>query len=358
VDKKLWLKSHEMQVMIMKTKKQMTPAALTIMNAADRAKYDTEAKKIVAHRDILAQLLKGSVYSLNKYSLEEIAAGIGLNVYVDEVPLEPGNSNFRQIKANRGQKKNSVVQQMNPIQSEIGEGSITMDIVVEVHVGDFYALIDVEVQTAEPSNYILENRKEVYAARLLTMQKNLYFSNDNYSDALDVYTIWIQLYEDVNVCTERTYKISHRHGEDDEQEQVEFKSHIVDVQVNLKREPKDVAEMFGLLYTLFSKNVNVSEKLNIMEERYHIPITEEIEEGVNTMRSIFDGEIEKLQQQYDGILADALKKKEEEAKKAVKEANHRASEREKARYEQIKELGRKKGISEDFLNDIAKIYSK
>ncbi|WP_289220820.1 hypothetical protein [Ileibacterium valens] len=75
------------------------------------------------------------------------------------------------------------------------------------------------------------------------------------------------------------------------------------------------------------------------------------------MRSIFDGEIEKLQQQYDGILADALKKKEE-AKKAVKEANHRASEREKARYEQIKELGRKKGISEDFLNDIAKIYSK
>lgn len=34
-----------MQVMIMKTKKQMTPAALTIMNAADRAKYDTEAKK-------------------------------------------------------------------------------------------------------------------------------------------------------------------------------------------------------------------------------------------------------------------------------------------------------------------------
>lgn len=87
-----------------------------------------------------------------------------------------------------------------------------MDIVVEVHVGDFYALIDVEVQTAEPSNYILENRKEVYAARLLTMQKNLYFSNDNYSDALDVYTIWIQLYEDVNVCTERTYKISHRHG--------------------------------------------------------------------------------------------------------------------------------------------------
>ncbi|WP_304959513.1 hypothetical protein [Ileibacterium valens] len=76
------------------------------------------------------------------------------------------------------------------------------------------------------------------------------------------------------------------------------------------------------------------------------------------MRSIFDGEIEKLQQQYDGILADALKKKEEEAKKAVKEANHRASEREKARYEQIKELGRKIGISEDFLNDIAKIYSK
>ncbi|WP_305346156.1 hypothetical protein, partial [Ileibacterium valens] len=89
---------------------------------------------------------------------------------------------------------------------------------------------------------------------------------------------------------------------------------------------------------------------------------EEIEEGVNTMRSIFDGEIEKLQQQYDGILADALKKKEEEAKKAarraVKEANHRASEREKARYEQIKELGRKMRISEEFLNDIAKIYSK
>ncbi|WP_289220860.1 hypothetical protein [Ileibacterium valens] len=75
------------------------------------------------------------------------------------------------------------------------------------------------------------------------------------------------------------------------------------------------------------------------------------------MRSIFDGEIEKLQQQYDGILADALKKKEE-AKKAVKEANHRASEREKARYEQIKELGRKMRISEEFLNDIAKIYSK
>ncbi len=32
------------------------------------------------------------------------------------------------------------------------------------------------------------------------------------------------------------------------------------------------------------------------------------------MRSIFDGEIEKLQQQYDGILADALKKKEEAKK--------------------------------------------
>lgn len=53
----------------------------------------------------------GAIVPLNKCSPEEIAAGIGPEISVKKIPLEPGNSNLRQNKNDNQSKVNSARQE-------------------------------------------------------------------------------------------------------------------------------------------------------------------------------------------------------------------------------------------------------
>ena len=167
--------------------------AKAIIAANERAQYDIEAKKLLSYVDILAPVLQGSIKALHQYDLEEIKNGISPKILVDQVDIELENTNrpkrIENSDKQKSKQRNPRVQELNTVLSEIGEGSILLDVFFEVNVRDFHAIINIEIQKCDPSNYFIKHRMENHGARILTSQKDRKYTSDHYSDALDVYTI-------------------------------------------------------------------------------------------------------------------------------------------------------------------------
>lgn len=81
----------------MKTKTYLT----NVIEAADeKAQYDSEARKIVSDKGILAWIARYAVDELKSCTLDEIAAAIE-GIEVGEMPVYPGK---RKIEAIRGMR--------------------------------------------------------------------------------------------------------------------------------------------------------------------------------------------------------------------------------------------------------------
>lgn len=74
-----------------------TYIANQLSTAQLKAQYDSEAKKIVADKGILARIIKEIVVEMKEYSLEEIEGAIE-GVEISEVPIYPGKAVQRPLK--------------------------------------------------------------------------------------------------------------------------------------------------------------------------------------------------------------------------------------------------------------------
>jgi hypothetical protein len=219
------------------------------------AQYDNSAKRLIAHKIILARILVKTVEEFKGMDPIEVAALIEGLPYISAVPVEPGLTNA--VHFQNGQR----LVGFNTENQELNEGLVRFDIVFYVRMKDGLSqiIINVEAQKDEPSDYEILNRAVFYVSRLVSSQKERDFENSSYDDIKSVYSIWICM----NIIMIGLAKELPEHDE--------------------------TYELHRLLGALLSRELTIDEKLDIIGNEYDIPLEENFRKDISTMCNLSQG---------------------------------------------------------------------
>ena len=254
--------------------------------ATDRdAQYDNSAKRLIAHKIILARILIKTVEKFKGMDPLEVAALIEGIPYISTVPVELGLTNA--VHFQNGKR----IVGFNTENQELNEGLVRFDIVFYVRMKDGLSqiIINVEAQKDEPSDYKILNRAVFYVSRLISSQKEKDFENSSYDDIKCVYSIWICMNMEENT-------MSHIHlTKEDMIGSYEWKGNLDllnIIMIGLAKElPEhdETYELHRLLGALLSRELTVDEKLDIIGNEYDIPLEENFRTDMSTMCNLSQG---------------------------------------------------------------------
>lgn len=254
--------------------------------ATDRdAQYDNSAKRLIAHKIILARILVKTVEEFKGMDPLEVAALIEGLPYISAVPVEPGLTNA--VHFQNGQR----LVGFNTENQELNEGLVRFDIVFYVRMKDGLSqiIINVEAQKDDPSDYKILNRAVFYVSRLVSSQKERDFENSSYDDIKSVYSIWICMNMEENT-------MSHIHlTKEDLIGSYEWKGNLDllnIIMIGLAKElPEhdETYELHRLLGALLSRELTIDEKLDIIGNEYDIPLEENFRKDMSTMCNLSQG---------------------------------------------------------------------
>ena len=249
------------------------------------AQYDNSAKRLIAHKIILARILVKTVEEFKGMDPIEVAALIEGLPYISAVPVEPGLTNA--VHFQNGQR----LVGFNTENQELNEGLVRFDIVFYVRMKDGLSqiIINVEAQKDEPGEYEILNRAVFYVSRLISSQKERDFENSSYDDIKCVYSIWICMNMEENT-------MSHIHlTKGDLIGSYEWKGNLDllnIIMIGLAKElPEhdETYELHRLLGALLSRELTVDEKLDIIGKEYDIPLEENFRKDMSTMCNLSQG---------------------------------------------------------------------
>ena len=254
--------------------------------ATDRdAQYDNSAKRLIAHKIIVARILVKTVEEFKGMDPLEVAALIEGLPYISAVPVEPGLTNA--VHFQNGQR----LVGFNTENQELNEGLVRFDIVFYVRMKDGLSqiIINVEAQKDEPGEYEILNRAVFYVSRLISSQKERDFENSSYDDIKCVYSIWICMNMEEST-------MSHIHlTKEDLIGSYEWKGNLDllnIIMIGLAKElPEhdEAYELHRLLGALLSRELTVDEKLDIIGKEYDIPLEENFRKDMSTMCNLSQG---------------------------------------------------------------------
>ena len=254
--------------------------------ATDRdAQYDNSAKRLIAHKIILARILIKTVEKFKGMDPLEVAALIEGIPYISTVPVELGLTNA--VHFQNGKR----IVGFNTENQELNEGLVRFDIVFYVRMKDGLSqiIINVEAQKDEPSDYKILNRAVFYVSRLISSQKEKDFENSSYDDIKCVYSIWICMNMEENT-------MSHIHlTKEDMIGSYEWKGNLDllnIIMIGLAKElPEhdETYELHRLLGALLSRELTGDEKLDIIGNEYDIPLEENFRKDMSTMCNLSQG---------------------------------------------------------------------
>ena len=265
----------------------------------EKLQYNTEILKILSDKTVLAWILKYSVEEFKNCSIKKIRECI------------EGKPQIRSCKVLPG-KTPETISGMNTADLVLDEGESYFDIYFYAYPPDgekTKIIINVEAQNKYDEKYDIVTRAIFYCARMISAQHGTEFVNSNYQDIKKVYSIWIC----PNVPKGVEYTITGYYiGKHDICGEVPDGAHydlleVVVICLGKDKNRTKGTKLHGLLSTLLSSKINVSDKKKILKQEFDIDSSIELEGGLRTMCNLAD-EIEE-----DGI-AKGMKKGMEDGK--------------------------------------------
>ena len=200
---------------------------------------------------------------------EEVVHFIEGEPFISKVPVEPGLTN----KMVEGDKSGNEIVGINTENSEIHAGYVRFDIIFYVRTKDEISqiIINIEAQKTDPTDYNILNRAIFYISRMIS--SHIHLTNDTIMGNHK----WKGEIELLNII-------------------------MIGVAENLSRKDES-HELHRLLGALLSEKLKAAEKLDILENEYHIAMEESIEEDVKTMCNLSEGIEERAMERgrKDGI---------------------------------------------------------
>ena len=250
-----------------------------IAAADEKTQYDTYAKRLLAQKSVLANILVKTVAEFKDMNPSEVVNYIEGEPEIGIVPVEPGLTNAEKTD-DSGQR----IIGFNTENAEINEGMIRFDIVFYVRIPSkdneekrlTKIIVNIECQKDEPTAYSILNRAIFYASRLISSQKERDFVNSNYDDIKQVFSIWVCMNMENN-------SMEHIHLTKDRiLESYEWKGNldllnIVMIGITNELPEKDEKyELHRLICALFSNELSENQKFDILEREYNIPVNTEL----------------------------------------------------------------------------------
>lgn len=270
----------------MKKQVENTHLSQAVVAVQDAAAYDTNVKFLLADKQILARILKYTIKEFRDMDIQDIISCISDDIGVSSIPLEPGLTNLGRVKGD------------NTEDCVPGEGSIFFDIRFSAYSGEteMRFIVDLEAQrlTSHSSlGYYLENRIIYYIARMISAQKNTEFYGSDYDDIKNVRSIWICMdngrkgdsIEEINLERKTVFG-----GREDPHNIELMQGIIINIRSNGSGEVSQNT-LISMLETLLSQ-MDVEEKKSILEKKYGMIMSVEIEGRMQKMCNLSEGILE------------------------------------------------------------------
>ena len=234
----------------------------------------------------MAHILCDAVDEFKGMKPEDIVSLIEGEPIIGGVPVDGGLTN---IRTDDLKKNGDRIVGLNTENSDINEGVVRYDILFYVRMRDGLSriIVNVEAQKDPATDYFILNRAIYYESRLISSQKEREFSGMNYNDIKVTYSIFICM-------NMKKDSINHYHLTNDKVTgNAEWKGNIGlfnIVIIGIKNDITDsMYKSIELLDILFSNSLTASERLDIMEKKFNIPLTDDLEGGVNYMSNLGEG---------------------------------------------------------------------
>lgn len=261
-----------------------TTIATTIEAAADKAKYDTACKQILAEKIILAWIMKSTMREYVSISIQEIAdkyiAGIP---QIAEASVLPDETNVSKISG-------TGVEDVT-----VTEGTVTFDIRFEAvlpSTGEQIGLIvNVEAQNDFYPGYPLIKRGVYYCSRMISSQYGTEFTNSHYERIKKVYSIWICMNPPKSrENTITSYSLSESNIVGNVQEETANYDLLTVIMICLGNQ-KDTEQkgLLRLLDVLLSSDTDTVQKKKILSDDFDIPMTQQFERRISEMCNLSEG---------------------------------------------------------------------
>ena len=254
------------------------------------AKYDDAAKRLVADKQVLARIAKGTVKEFKNCSIEEIMEAIEGEPEIATHKVHPGKPSRR--------KEPDGIHGMNTESTIPGEGNISYDIYFYILTQDkerIKVIINIELQNDYYPGYHFGSRGVYYCSRMISEQKDTEFSGDDYDKIKKVYSIWICMKSPekyANTITECSMHQREVYGNYDEEENCDLISVII-IRLSTKENSDSRNELIDMLTTLFSEKKDAETKKKELATKFGMVMTETVEGGLRSMCNLGAGMAER-----------------------------------------------------------------
>lgn len=283
-----------------------TTIAKNIRVTDEKAGYDAACKRLLSEKIILAWIMKNCLEEYQNCDVDEIAEEyIEGTPQVGEVAVAPDETNKAPMIHGSGNEDTTLT-----------EGTVTYDIrflATAPVSGDLIRLIiNIEAQNDFYPGYPLIKRAIYYCSRMISAQYGTEFTDSHYEKIKKVYSIWICMNPPKNRENSITrYYISEENLVGGVKERKADYDLMAAVMICLGREDSDTG-ILKLLNILLSTETGSADKCQMLEEDFHIKMTQKLESEVSLMCNLSKGVEEKgIQKGIDkGIAAMILTLKE------------------------------------------------
>lgn len=264
---------------------RQTGISNTLDVAADKAKYDNCAKKLLAYKAIDAWILKCCTREFADYSIDYICEHcLSGSVEVAEHAVHQDHLN-RNAKINGD---NQIIK-MNSESTAIKEQTVYFDVRFQATLpGEkepITLIINLEIQNQDKPGYALVRRGLYYCARMISEQYGTEFVDEHYEEIQKVYSVWIC----PSVAVRRKNGILRYHTVEEaiygrpyvQKEDYDLMEVVI---LNLgDARMENEYKILNLLNTLFSQEITPNEKKEILKNKFNIATTAELESEVQNM---------------------------------------------------------------------------
>ncbi len=265
-----------------------TTIAKNICTADVKAGYDAACKQLLSEKIILAWIMKNCLEEYKDSDVDEIAEKyIEGMPQVGEVAVAPDESN-----------RATMIQGLGNEDISLTEGTVTYDIrflAMAPGSGEGIRLIiNMEAQNDFYPGYPLIKRGIYYCSRMISSQYGTEFTNSHYESIKKVYSIWICMNPPKNRENSITrYYIAEENLVGSVKERKTDYDLMAAVMICLGKEGNPGTDVLKLLNVLFSAETGSKDKCQILEEDFHIKMTQTLESEVSLMCNLSKGVEEK-----------------------------------------------------------------
>jgi len=253
----------------------------------DSAGYDAACKRVLSEKAILARIMKACLEEYKDCDVDDIAEKyIEGQPQVSAVPVLPDESG-------------TIISGLDNEDKSLREGNVTYDIrfraIVPGTKEEIGLIVNVEAQNDYYPGYPLIKRGIYYCCRMISSQYGREFTSSHYEQIRKVYSIWICMHPPKSrENTITRYRLTEEHLVGETVEPVRNYDLLSIIMLCLGGpDGENYDGVLRMLDVLLGSETNVAEKRKILQDEYHIQMTQKLESEVSGMCNLSKGVLEK-----------------------------------------------------------------